>query len=155
MSNSRQYRYLNKGENEWLSEPPPADATEEDKEAWVEEWETIKKEAEGHEVVFTEDMYNNAEYSDLPEWINVTIKDDMILQYKMARGVVKAIEGAHCMVFHQGIDCYPDDGWGGIGYEKIAISSTGAWVTIGAKHSSEEVEVDVSEQFNQAIGEEA
>jgi hypothetical protein len=153
MSNSRQYRYLHKGENEWLSEPPPADSTEGDKEAWAEEWETINKESEGMKVEFTEDMYCNSEYSDLPEWVNVTIKDDMILQYKMARGVIKAIEGAHCMVFHQGIDCYPDDDWGGIGYEKIAISATGAWITIGAKHSSEEVEVDVSEQFNQAIGE--
>ena len=153
MPNTRQYRYLHKGDNEWLSEIPT-----ENLEDWNEAWEMLRQENKeaGNpdiQVEFTEDMYCNAEYSDLPNYINVTIKDDMILQYKMARGVIKAIEGAHCMVFHRGIDCYPDEGWGGIGYEKIAISETGAWITLGAKHSSEEVEVDITEQFNQAIGE--
>jgi hypothetical protein len=72
---------------------------------------------------------------------------------KMARGVVKAIEGAQSIVFHLGIDCYTDDGWGGIGHNEIAITPTGAYVALHSKHSSEEVEVDVSQQFNQAIGE--
>jgi hypothetical protein len=150
MSNSRQYRYLHKGDNEWLADAPPTDSSLED---WNEAWEMVRKEAEGHQVEFTEDMYTNSEYSDLPEYINVTITDDMILQYKMARGVIKAIEGASSIVFNTGIDCYADDDWGNIGSERISISPTGAWVTITAKHSSEEVEVDVSEQFNQAIGE--
>jgi len=154
MPNSRQYRYLHKGENEWLSEPPN-NPTEADQEAWDEEWKTINLESGGMKVEFTEDMYTNSEYSDIPEYINVTIKDEYILQYKMARGVIKAIEGAAHISFHVGIDCYTDDGWGGIGSERISISPTGAWVTITAKHGSDEVEVDVSQQFNQAIGETA
>jgi hypothetical protein len=152
MSNSRQYRYLHKGDNEWLSEPPN-NPTEEDQKAWDADWEVIKQEAQGHQVEFTEDMYCNSEYSDVPEFLNVTLKDEMVLHFKMARGVIKAIDHAKAIVFSAGIDCYADDGWGGIGYEEISITSTGAWVTITAKHSSEEVEVDVSEQFNQAIGE--
>jgi len=152
MPNIRQYRYLHKGENEWLSEPHPND-TEADQEAWAEEWATINEETKGIKVEFTEDMYTNSEYSDLPEYINVTIKDEYILQYKMARGVIKAIENAQSIVFSAGVDCYTDDGWGGIGHEEISITPTGAWVTITAKHSSETVEVDVSQQFNQAIGE--
>jgi hypothetical protein len=150
MPNSRQYRYLHKGDNEWLADAPPTDSSLED---WNEAWEMVRKEAEGHQVEFTEDMYTNSEYSDLPEFINVTLKDEMVLHFKMARGVIKAIDHAKAIVFSAGIDCYADDGWGGIGYEEISITSTGAWVTITAKHSSEEVEVDVSEQFNQAIGE--
>jgi hypothetical protein len=149
MPNMRQYRYLHKGDNEWLSEPPTDDTLED----WNEAWEVIKQESEGIKVDFTEDMYTSSEYTDLPEFINVTIKDEHILQYKMARGVIKSIENAKAIVFSVGIDCYTDDGWGAIGYEEISITASGAWVTITGKHSSEEVEVDVSEQFNQAIGE--
>ena len=154
MSNSRQYRYLHKGDNEWLSEPP-TNPNEEDQQAWDEEWATINQESGGMKVEFTEDMYTNSEYVDIPEFINVTITDDYVLQFKMARGVIKAITGASYIVFMSGIDCYADDDWGNIGSERISISPTGAWITISAKHSSEEVEVDVSEQFNQAIGETA
>ena len=153
MPNIRQYRYLHKGENEWLSEPPPSDASEDDKEAWAEDWKAINAESGDMKVEFTEDMYLNSDHSEMPEYINVTIKDEYILPMKMARGVVKAIEGATSIVFNVGIDCYTDDGWDGIGSERISIGETGAWITLTAKHSSEEVEVDVSEQFNQAIGE--
>jgi hypothetical protein len=150
MPNSRQYRYLHKGDNEWLADAPPTDSSLED---WNEAWEMVRKEAEGHQIEFTEDMFSNSEYSDIPEFINVTLKDEMVLQFKMARGVIRAIESAQSIVFSAGVDCYTDDGWGGIGHEEISITPTGAWVTITAKHSSETVEVDVSEQFNQAIGE--
>lgn len=149
MSNTRQYRYFHKGDNEWLDDRSNSD----DKE-WQEAWEVIRQDTP-HPIVFTEDMYTNSEYADIPEFINVTIKDDYILQFKMARGVIKAIEGASYIVFVGGIDCYTDDGWGNISSERISISPTGAWVTISAKHSSEEVEVDITEQFNQAIGETA
>lgn len=152
MPNIRQYRYLHRGENEWLS-TPPNNPTEEDQKAWDAEWEEIIKESPNIKVEFTEDMYCNSEYSDVPEFVNVTLKDEMVLHFKMARGVIKAIDHAKAIVFSAGVDCYADDNWGGIGYEEISITSTGAWVTITAKHSSEQVEVDVSEQFNQAIGE--
>jgi hypothetical protein len=153
MPNSRQYRYLHKGENEWLIDPPPSDASEDDKVAWAEDWKAINAESGDMKVEFTEDMYCNSEHSEMPEYINVTIKDEYILPMKMARGVVKAIEGAQSIVFHLGIDCYTDDGWGGIGHNEIAITDHGAYITIRAQHCSETVEVDISEQFNQAIGE--
>jgi hypothetical protein len=154
MPNTRQYRYLHKGENEWLSEPPK-DATEEDQEAWASDWELIKQEAEGAQVEFTEDMYTNSEYAELPDFINVTIKDDYLLEYKMARWLVKSLQGAQSIVYHLGIDCYTDHGWGGIGHQEIAITDGGAYVTIRSKHGSDDVEVSVTEQFNQAIGETA
>jgi hypothetical protein len=153
MPSTIQYRYLHRGDNEFLSEPP-TNPTESDQEAWDEAWELLKQESEGMQVAFTEDMYTSSEYGDIPDYINVTIMDDMILQFKMARGVIKAIDGATSIVFNQGIDCYASDDFH-VGHERIAIGPTGAWVTICAKHSSEEVEVDVSEQFNQAIGETA
>ena len=149
MSNIRQYRYFHKGDNEWLD-----DRSNTDDEEWQQAWEVIRQDTP-HPIVFTEDMYSNSEYGDIPEFINVTIKDDMVLQFKMARGIIKSLEDAHYIVFLRGVDCYTDDGWGNIGAERISISSTGAWVTISPKHGSEEVEVDVSEQFNQAIGETA
>jgi hypothetical protein len=154
MPSYRQYRYLHKGDNEWLSEPP-TDNDPEVNEQWAEAWAMVRQEAGDAQVEFTEDMYINSEYSDLPEWIEVRIKDDYILPMKMARGVVRAIEGAQSIVFHLGIECYTDDGWGGIGHNEIAITDGGAYITIHAKHGSDEVEVDVSEQFNQAIGETA
>ena len=150
MPSTFQYRYFHKGDNEWLADAPPTDASLDD---WNEAWEMVRQEANGAQVVFTEDMYCNSEYSDLPEYINVTLKDEMVLQFKMARGVIKGIDSAQSIVFSQGIDCYTDDGWGGIGHEEISITPTGAWATITAKHSNETVEVNITEQFNQAIGE--
>ena len=112
MSNIRQYRYLHKGDNEWLADAPPTDSSLED---WNEAWEMVRKESGGMQVEFTEDMYSNSEYSDVPEFLNVTLKDEMVLHFKMARGVIKAIDHAKAIVFSAGIDCYADDDWGGIG----------------------------------------
>jgi hypothetical protein len=136
-------------DNEWLAGDPPTDDTLEE---WTAQWEDIRKECP-HQIEFSEDTYTTSEYSDLPVWIDVTIKDDYILQYKMARGVIKSIEGAQSVVFHLGIDCSVEDGWGNISHEEIAITDSGAYITLNSKHSSEQVEVDVSQQFNQAIGE--
>ena len=150
MPNIRQYRYLHKGDNEWLSEPPEADMQEE----WDEAWGLIKADNIGDlKIEFTEDMYTNSEYNGVPDWVDVHIRDEMILQYKMARGIIKSLEGAQAIVFTSGFDTDVEKGWGGIGYERLSISAESAYVTLCAKHSSEEVEVDVSEQFNQAIGE--
>ena len=154
MPNIRQYRYLHKGENEWLSDPPPADASEEDKEAWADEWETIKKESEGAKVDFTEDIYTNSEYGEIPEWINVTLHDSGVLPFKMARGVIGALDGATGVVFQRHFVVDLSEEWGGWGYCRLELGETGgAYLTIRAKHSSEELELNITEQFNQAIGE--
>jgi len=151
MPNIRRYMPFHSRDNEWLASGPP---TDDSLEEWNEQWEDIRKECP-HQIEFSEDMYTTSEYSDLPKWIDVTIKDEYILQYKMARGVIKSIDGAQSIVFHLGIDCSVEDGWGNISHEEIAITDGGAYITLNSKHSSEQVEVDVSEQFNQAIGETA
>jgi hypothetical protein len=156
MSNTRQYRYLHKGENEWLSDPPPADASEADKEAWVKEWEVINDEAKGLKVEFTEDMYCNSDHGEMPEWVNVRIHDSGVLPFKMARGVMGALDGVSGVVFRTHFDVDMSEEWGGWGYCRLEIGDThGAYLTIKSKHSSEELELNITEQFNQAIGETA
>ena len=149
MPNKRRYMPFHSRDNEWLAGDPPTDDTLEE---WTEQWELLKQDCP-HQIEFTEDMYTNSEYTELPVWVDVTIKDDYILEYKMARGLVKSLQGAQSIVFHLGIDCDMEDGWGGIGHQEIAITDGGAYVTIRSKHSSDDVEVSVTEQFNQAIGE--
>lgn len=150
MSNTRQYRYLHKGDNEWLSEPPQTD-----EEAWGEHWEMIKEEAKGIEIEFTEDMYLNSEYGETPEWINVSINDSGVLPFKMARGIIGALDGAKGIVFHSHFSVDISEEWGGWSYCSLEVGETGAYLTICAKHSSEELQLDITEQFNQAIGETA
>ena len=151
MPNTRRYMPFHSRDNEWLAGDPPSDDSLEE---WNEQWEDIRKECP-HQIEFSEDMYTTSEYSDLPKWIDVTIKDEYILQYKMARGIIKSLEGAQAIVFTSGFDTDVEKGWGGIGYERLSISAESAYVTLCAKHSSEEVEVCIGEQFNQAIGETA
>lgn len=151
MTNSRRYMYLHNNENEWLSEPPEDTSMQEE---WDEAWGLLKKDC-AHQIEFTEDIYTNSDYNGVPDWVDVHIRDDYILEMKMARGIVKAINGAQSIVFHLGTDCDVEKGWGGIGHSEIAITEGGAYITIQAKHSSEEIEVNITEQFNQAIGETA
>ena len=155
MPNERQYRYLHKGDNEFLSEPP-VDPSEEDQKAWDLEWEAINEEAKGLKVEFTEDMYTNSEYSELPEWVNVTINDSGVLPFKMARGIIGSLDGAKGVVFHSHFSVDVASEWGGWSYCRLEVGDTGgAYLTICAKHSSEELELNITEQFNQAIGETA
>jgi hypothetical protein len=145
--------YLHNNENEWLSEPPN-NPTEEDQKAWDEAWGLLKKDC-AHQIEFTEDIYSSCEFEGLPEWIDVHIRDDYILQYKMARGLIRSLEGADAITFSSGFDCDVSKEWGGIGHERLSIYDTTAYITITAKHSSDELEVNITEQFNQAIGETA
>lgn len=156
MPNTRQYRYLHKGENEWLSEPP-TNPSEEDLKAWEAEWKTINEESKGLKVEFTEDMYCNSEYGETPEWVNITIRDSGVLPFKMARGIIKsnAMQGLRDMCFTHHYDVEVSEDWGGWDYTRLQIYEGGAYLTICARHSSEEVEINITEQFNQAIGEEA
>jgi hypothetical protein len=148
MPNTRQYRYLHKGENEWLYDPNNADD-----EGWQEAWEDLKKETP-HQIEFTEDMFINSEYGETPEWVNITIDDSGVLPFKMARGILSALDGAKGVVFHSHFSVDVSEEWGGWGYCRLEIGETGgAYLTITAKHSSEELELNITEQFNQAIGE--
>jgi hypothetical protein len=154
MPNSRQYRYLHKGDNEFLADASPQQDDALLKE-WNEAWAEINEEAKGIKVEFTEDMYNNQEYGEMPEWINITIEDSGVLPYKMARGIVKsnAVEGLRSMVFTAHFDVDISSDWGGWAYCRLEVYADQTYITVVAKHSSEEVEINITEQFNQAIGE--
>ena len=151
MPNTRQYRYLHKGENEWL-----ADDTNHNDQEWLDAWEEIRKDSTPDiKIEFTEEMYTNSEYGDTPEWVNVTINDSGVLPFKTARGVLFALDGARGIVFHSHFDVDMSTDWGGWSMTRLEVGTGGAYLTICSKHSSEELELNITEQFNQAIGETA
>ena len=154
MPNERQYRYLHKGDNEFLSEPPQNDP------ALLKDWELAWAEINADKspeskIEFTEDMYTNSEYGEMPEWLNVTIHDSGVLPFKMARGIVGTLDGAKGIVFHSHFSVDMSEEWGGWSYCRLEVGETGAYLTVCAKHSSDELELNITEQFNQAIGETA
>lgn len=151
MANTIQYRYFHKGDNEWLAD----DSNKEDKE-WQQAWEEIRKDnTPDIKVEITEDMYISDEYGDTPEWINVKLEDSGVLPFKMARGIVKGatLEGLRSMVFTAHFDVDISSDWGGWSFCRLEVYADQAYITVVAKHSSEELEINITEQFNQAIGE--
>jgi hypothetical protein len=149
MTNKRRYLYLHRGDNEWLACDPP---TDDSLEEWNNAWEELKAKCP-HEIEITEDMYANDEYGDLPEWVDVTIDDEGVLAFKMARGVIGGLKGARSVVFDRHYDLDVSNEWGGWDYTRLEVFEGGAFLTFRGKHSSSEVEVNITEQFNQAIGE--
>jgi len=152
MPSTIQYRYFHRNENEWL-----ADDTNKDDKEWQEAWELLKQEAGDHQIEFTEDMYMNSEYGDTPEWVNITINDSGVLPFKMARGIVKGqtLDGLRSMIFTHHYDVDVSSDWGGWSNTRLEIYDGGAYLTLCAKHSTDELEINITEQFNQAIGETA
>ena len=151
MPNKRRYMYMHRGDNEWLAEPPPADDTTEE---WQRAWEELKTKCP-HQIEFTEEMYANDEYGEVPDWIDVTLHDEGVLAFKMARGVINGLNGATSVVFNRHYDITISEEWGGWDFNRLEIYEGGACITFRGKHSSAEVEVNITEQFNQAIGETA
>lgn len=149
MPSIKQYRYLHRGDNEWLADTEHNS----DDEDWQEAWEELAKETKGIEVEFTEDMYSNDEYFDMPEWVTVTIKDEHILDLKMARGILKALPKANAITFGYVVDIEISNDFGGIGGVDLSVTAGGAYLTIREKHSSADMELYIGDQFNQAIGE--
>ena len=153
MPSTVQYRYFHKDNNEWLADPSNGD----DKE-WQDAWEKINADNIGNiKVEFTEDMYMSSEYGDTHECVNITINDSGILPFKMARGIVKGqtLDGLRSMVFTHHYDVDMSTDWGGWSMTRLEIYDGGAYLTLCAKHSSDELEINITEQFNQAIGETA
>lgn len=147
MPSTRQYRYLHKGGNEWLAND--ANVLE---EGWQDDWEELKKETP-HPIEFTEYMYANDEYFELPEWVNVTITDEHILELKLARGILKSLPTASSINFgYSGADIEISKDFGGIGRIELGVTASGAYIIIHEKHSSGSMELYISQQFNQAIG---
>jgi len=52
---------------------------------------------------------------------------------------------------HFSIDISSD--WGGWAFARLEVAEGSAYLTVIAKHSPEELEINITEQFNQAIGE--
>ena len=155
MPNERQYRYLHKGDNEFLSEPP-TDTDPAVQKEWAQAWAEINADKSPEsKIEFTEDMFINSEYGETPEWINVTIHDSGVLTFKMARGIISALDGAKGVVFYSHFSIDVSEEWGGWSHCRLEMGQTGAYLTVCAKHSSDELELNITEQFNQAIGETA
>lgn len=148
MANARRYMYLHKGDNEWLASNPPTDDTTEE---WEKAWAKLKKECP-HQIEFTEDIYVGSEYGESPEWVDVTILDQGVLPFKMARSVIGGLAGARSVTFDRHFDLTVSDEWGGWEAQRLEVYEGGAYVTFRASHGSEEIEVNITEQFNQALG---
>ena len=139
-----------KGDKEWLAGDKPTDPQELGE--WHIAWAKLRKDCE-HQILFVEEMYNNQEYGDKPEWVDVTLKDDCVLVFKMARGVIKSINADSITYSSQKyFDATASNDFR-VGFSRLSISEHGAFVTLYHTDGAEEVEVNITEFFNQAIGE--
>jgi len=152
MPNSKRYVDFNSGDNEWLSQPLAPDADEEETKAYNEKWAELKKDC-SYPIEFSEDIYSSCEFEGPPEWIDVHIRDEYILEFKMAKGIISSMQGADSIVFRNGFDCDVEKNWGGIGMQRLSIHQGHTYVTMNSKHGNDELEINITEQFNQAIGE--
>ena len=155
--NIRQYRDFHRDDNEWLSQPiTNPDELDDYREAWnIIHEENEKAGFKDIQIEFSEDIYNNQEYGDIPQWIVVKLYDEGVLPFKMARSILSSLDGARSIVFGSHFEVIMDSGWGGYSFTRLEVYEGGAYITVGAKHSNEEIELNITEQFNQAIGEEA
>ena len=106
----------------------------------------------GHPCIEGE-MYNSQEYGDSPAWVEVTLKDEGVLMMKMARGLVNDFEDFHAIQLRPTcLEITVSEDWGGYSDAHLKIYARQAWINFYAKHSNEMLEVNVTDQFNQAIG---
>ena len=113
----------------------------------------LEKEA-GCPIEVTEDMYNSAEYGEVPEWVEVTIADEGVLPLRMARNMAGVIDGCSSIGMRKYFDVEVSKEWGGWSSVTLHIADQGGtYIEFHASNGSESVEVNVTEQFNQAIGE--
>jgi hypothetical protein len=115
--------------------------------------ETHAKEL-GYPFEVTEDMYTNTEYGEVPDWVDLTITDEGILPLRIARTMAKTLEGCSYVVMSKYFDVEVSKQWGNWCDCLLQIASRGgAYLEFRAYDGVETVEVNVTEQFNQAIGE--
>jgi hypothetical protein len=144
------YVYIHHGDNEWLSNPANCND-----EGWDEAWDKLK-EGCSHHIEISEELYNNQEYGEIPELIDVTIKDEGVLPLKLARTLIGGIDGATSINFAYSkyIEVVVSPEWGNFNRVCLEVGAqNSAWVLFTAKHGGEEVEVNISEQFRHALGE--
>lgn len=150
MANKRRYLSLWKDDNEWLASPPPTDPQELGE--WHIAWAKLRKDCDW-QIEITDCIYTNQEHGETPEWIDVTIFDEGVLPFKMGKGVAESIEGISHVGFRQffKIDLPPK--WR-LSYSVLEVyKDSGVNLRMPMDDGYEEIEVSITEQFNQAIGE--
>lgn len=106
---------------------------------------------QGHPCVEGE-IYINTEYGDQPSWIEVTIRDEGVLNMKLARGVLHDLEFHAIELYQNCLELNISEEWGNYADARVKVYKGSAWVQFYAKHTNEMVEVNITDQFNQAIG---
>ena len=149
MSNKRRYMSIWKGDNEWLGDKPPTDPKELGE--WHIEWAKLRKDCDW-QIEMTDEFYTNQEEGDTPEWVDLTLKDEGVIHFKMARGVAEAMEGVNCISFNQFFEVDLPEDWH-MSFATVEIyKSGGVNLRISMRDGYEEVEVNITNQFNEAIG---
>ena len=148
MPNTVRYVNYHDGDNAWLLDTPKDTELED----WNEAWGLLRGGCK-HHIEITEDIYNNQEYGDIPKWIDITIQDEGILPFKTATTISNSLDGCEFIRMGKFFSVDISDEWGNSSHEHMLISKTnGVYVEISAKHSQETVEVNITKQFNKAIG---
>jgi hypothetical protein len=149
MPTTRRFMDLYMGDNEWLAGEKPTDLK--DLGEWHIAWAKLRKDCE-HEIEFVEGIYSNQEYGGKPEWIDLTIHDEGVLNLKMARGIIKSIN-ANEISFTDAryFDVTVSDDFQQA-FSKLSVQNGSAYLVVTHKDGVEEVDLDVTKFFNETIG---
>lgn len=151
MANKRRYMSVWKEDNQWLADAPPTDPKELGE--WHIEWAKLRKECDW-EIEMTESIYSNQEDGETPEWIDITLEDAGVLPFKMGKGVAESIEGVNHVGFNMFFRVELPADWSAAYTTLDVYKGGGVNIVIHMGDGYEEIEVGITEQFYQAIGEE-
>jgi hypothetical protein len=112
----------------------------------------------GCDFVVTDDIYSNAEYGEVPDWIELTINDTAVLTFKLVANLIKSIDGCDsitmCVTANSGPQFAVKTEWGSYPWATLYITKgRGIYLNVGIHNVSESYELNVTEQFFQSIGE--
>lgn len=112
----------------------------------------------GCDFVVTEDIYSNAEYGEVPDWVELTINDTAVLKFKFVANLIKSIDGCDSITMKEiwnGENQFAlKTEWGNHPWATLYITKgRGVYLEIGIPNVNESYELDVTEQFFQSIGE--
>jgi len=135
---TRRFMYMHRGENEELMGSPELKQLEE---------------KVGYPIEITEELYNNQEYGEIPEWVDVTLKDEGVLSFKMAKGILNSLDGASSICFAKFFDVQVSPEWGAPFNARLEIyKQVGVYIIFNAKHHNEEIELSITDFFNDTTG---
>jgi hypothetical protein len=149
MPTTRRFMDLYKGDNEWLAGEKPTDPQELGE--WHIEWAKLRKDCE-HDITFAEGIYSNQEYGNAPEWIDLTIHDEGVLNLKMARGILKSINANEISFTDTRYFDVATSNDFQQAFSKLSVQNGSAYLVVTHKEGVEEVDVDVTKFFNETIG---